>query len=196
MIGEAARSRLSCALIAIACLFATRVAAQEAPSAIARGRGLGWGVTAIAPLYLGPVRARDGREIHYLAPGGGVEGRVFYELANGIGLGALGGVAVHASTNTRALAAYRAAAEARWVIEIGMPELAPLVAVSIGALVAQAGAETVVTGYARLAAGAQIVLAPWAAIEISVALEGALGASAFADAIAWITPQAGVIFHE
>lgn len=188
------------ALVGIAALAlawaASPCAAQETASPIARGRSFGWGVSAIVPLYLGDVREHDGSIVRYLNPGGGVEGRLFYELPGGLGLGVQGGLMVHASENTRALASYRGAAEVRWVIEVGSLELAPIVAFSIGALVAQVDTETVVTGFARLFGGVQWILAPWVALEGGVTLEGAIAAGAFADAIAWISPQIGVTFHE
>ena len=37
---------------------------------------------------------------------------------------------------------------------------------------------------------------PWVALEGGVSLEGAIGADAFADAIAWLSPRIGVTFHE
>ena len=167
-----------------------------APSLIARGRALGWGVDAIVPIYLGDVRQRDGVPLRYLNPGGGVEARIFYELPGGLGLGVSGGVMVHASESSSALSAYRGAVEARWVVDVGSPELAPVFALSIGVFIGQVNDTSLVTGYARVLAGMQWILAPWVALEGGVSLEGAIGADAFADAIAWLSPRIGVTFHE
>lgn len=162
---------------------------------IARGRSLTWGASAIVPMYLGDVRERDGRAIAYLAPGGGIDGRVGYELPGGLALGVTGGIAAHASENSRALVSYRGAVEARWVIDVGA-DVAPLVGLAAGVFLAQLDAGLVATAYARVLAGMQILLAPWAALEIAISIEGALPFEAFADAIAWVSPQFGVSFYE
>lgn len=205
--GACAAVACAAAVCAAACMPAP-CAAQEAVteagapdaipplSPIARGRALGWGVDAIVPIYLGDVRQRDGVPVRYLNPGGGVEARVFYELPGGLGLGVSGGVMVHASESTAALSSYRGAVEARWVLDVGSLELAPLVGLSIGVLIGNVDEATVVTGYARVLAGVQWILAPWVALEGGVSLEGAIGGDAFADPIAWLSPRIGVTFHE
>lgn len=164
-------------------------------AAISRGRALGWGFAALVPVLFGDALRTDGRTIAYLSPGGGVEGHVGFELAGGISLGVLGGASVFASENSRALASYRGAAEARWTIDVGSI-VAPSFAIAVGVFFAQLDDVLAVSAYARVLAGAQIVLAPWAALDAGVALEGALAVDPLASPLAWITPQVGVSFYE
>ncbi len=162
---------------------------------IRQGRALTWGVTAIVPLLISDVREVGGRQLAYLNPGGGVEGRVGYELEHGLAIGVAGGVSAFVSENSRAVASYRAAIEGRWTIDLGAI-VAPTIGVAAGLFLGQLDAGMVPTAYGRVQLGAQILLAPWIALEAGVSLEGALGWDAFADSIAWITPQVGLSFYE
>lgn len=162
---------------------------------IARGRGLTWGATAIAPVLLGDVREGDGRAIAYLQPGGGAEGRIGFELPAGISIGGLVGVSAHVSENSRAFTLYRLAAEARWVLDLGA-DVAPAFGLAAGLLLAQLDAGIRATAYARLALGVDVLIAQWISLSVALAVEGALPGDAFADPIAWLTPQVGVVFYE
>lgn len=167
----------------------------DARSPIERGRAFTWGLAAIVPILLGDVRESSGRTIAYLNPGGGVEGRVGYELEHGIAIGVTGGVSAFVSENSRALASYRGGVEGRWTIDVG-GVVAPTVGLAAGVLMLQLDAGIAATAYARLLLGAQILLAPWVALEAGVSVEGALGIDAIADPFVWISPQLGISFYE
>jgi hypothetical protein len=190
---------LASAVLFVACsgllLLPSGARADAEWEAISRGRALGYGASLIAPILLGDVREREGRTIAYLDPGGGIEGRVGYELGGGIMLGAIAGVSVNASENSRPLSTYRLAAEARWTLDIGSI-VAPSFGLAAGVLLVQLDEGLVPTGYARALLGAQILLSVWAALELAIAIDGALPADGFAEPFAWIEPHVGITFYE
>jgi hypothetical protein len=188
---------LAAALAASAVLRSAPAAADDgsAPRTLARGRALVWGATALVPMIIGDAREIDGRLIRYLAPGGGVEARVGYELPGGLALALAGGVTAHASENSRSLGLYRVLGEVRWAVDAG-GEVAPLLGLGAGLLLAHLDRGTAPTAMARVLAGIEWLPAPWMAIEFSLAMEGALGGEAFADSIVAATPRIGVAFSE
>ncbi|MDQ3032994.1 MAG: hypothetical protein M3Y87_11290 [Myxococcota bacterium] len=185
----------SCVLACSSIARADDAEARDERSVIARGRALTWGFSAIVPILLGDVRETSGRTLAYLNPGGGVEGRVGYELEHGITIGLVGGVNAFVSENSRALAMYRGGVQGRWTIDVGSI-VAPVIGLAAGVFLAQLDAGMVATAYGRVLLAAQLVLAPWIAVEAGVSVEGALGMDAFADPIAWISPQVGLSFAE
>lgn len=188
---------LACALACSCVARADELVPEETDerSPIERGRAFTWGFAAIVPILLGDVRETSGRTLAYLNPGGGVEGHVGYELEHGIMIGVVGGVNAFVSENSRALAMYRGGVEGRWTIDVGSM-VAPVVGLAAGVFLAQLDAGMVATAYGRVLLGAQLVLAPWIAVDAGVSIEGALAMDAFADPIAWISPQVGLSFSE
>ncbi|AKF10678.1 hypothetical protein [Sandaracinus amylolyticus] len=172
--------------------------AVEAPPpqrAIARGRGVTWGLALVVPVLVTDVIEANGHVIDYIAPGGGVDGRVGFELSGGISLGVTGGVSAHASQNSRSLAMYRGGVEARWTVDLG-DMVAPSFGIAAGVLLVELDAGLQVTAYGRVLAGVQLMFAPWVAMELGVSVEGALGLDAFRDPILWVSPQVGISFYE
>ncbi|UJR85916.1 hypothetical protein [Sandaracinus amylolyticus] len=162
---------------------------------IARGRGVTWGLTLIVPILATDVIETNGRALDPFPVGGGIDGRVGFELSGGISLGVTGGVSAHASDNSRSLAMYRGAVEARWTIDVG-EMVAPSFGIAAGVLLAELDAGLGVTAYGRVLAGVQLMFAPWVAMELGVSVEGALGLDAFRDPVLWVSPQVGVSFYE
>jgi hypothetical protein len=182
--------------LCVACALAPRAArADDVHAAIARGRALTWGFSGIVPVIATDVRAADGSRIAAVPPGGGAEARIGYEIAGGLTLGGLAGISAHASDNTRSLVLFRVSLDLRWTIDVGA-DVAPFLEGGGGLLMAQLPGRLGATAYARVSFGAAWALANWVALEAAVALEGAVPGDAFADAIAWITPQIGVTFYE
>jgi hypothetical protein len=188
---------LAACIALVSAVSATRAAAQEGDSLgpLATGRAFTWGVAAMLPLLAGDVRESDGRLLRYLQPGGGVEGRLAYELSGGIALGVSGGVAAHASQNSRSLVFSRVLAEVRWTIDTGA-DLAPSLGIGAGLLLAQLDRGLAASACARVLGGIEWLLARWAALEITVAVELSLAGDAFADPIACVTPRFGLVFSE
>lgn len=193
------RRSLGIALATVVALAAVTARADEPPRSerpIDRGRALTWGFAVIVPVWLGDLREPGGRGLEYVNPGGGVEGRIGFELPGGLALGVAGGISAHASDNSRAINAYRGGAEARWTIDVG-EIVAPSFGIAVGFMLVELDATGIrPTAYARVLAGAQILFAPWLAMELGVSLEGALGIDAFRDPVVWVSPQIGLSFYE
>ena len=139
-------------------------------------------------------RIGNGLARSIFALGGAGEAHLGWEW-DGLTVFLAGGVSGHAASPEGALVTARTTLGARYTFDLGDRSIAPFFGGSVGLLLASLDAPLAATGVASLDGGVQLRVVSWLAIDLGVALEGALPGAAFADAIAWLSPFAGLSIH-
>lgn len=160
----------------------------------ANDRGITWGLRASAPVLLSDVRGGDGVARELFALGGAGEAHLGWEW-EGLTVFLAGGASGHAASPSGALVTARTTLGARYTFDVGDRTLAPFLGGSVGLLLASLDAPIAATALASIDGGVQLRLVSWLALDLGVALEGALPGDAFADAIAWLSPFVGLSIH-
>ncbi len=142
---------------------------EPSPSIEREGRGLVYGVSGSFLLATTPLTTVDVPDQPSLLPGWAAHGRFGMELPPGIAIALIvggGGMAVANGTPPLFL---RALAEVRYTIDLG--DVRPFASAAGGFFMMKAGPNLRATFTCEASLGIDIPLAPWAAIEGSLAIE-------------------------
>jgi hypothetical protein len=169
---------------------------EHAPSdpTLTTGRGFSWGGSIVVPMLLGDVRyAGSDERVPFYSPGGGVLGRIGWELPYGLAIYGIFSLQAFAVEAQQALLLYRGSLEVRWTIDTGTPVL-PFVTAGGSALFYIRDGVMAPTGGVHASAGIAYALAWWAQLEANVELDVAFPGEAFADTVMALVPSVGGTF--
>lgn len=160
---------------------------------LAHGRGLVWGASGAVPILVGDVRYAEppNAVAHYVAPGGGVDAHLGWELDGGLRVEIAGGIDAHAVDAQIAMARYRAGAQLRYTLDVGS-DFYPFFAVGAALVLFNRNASLAATMDVRALVGGGWWAAPWFGLELAVAVDVTPPGFAFTDTVALVTPMIGV----
>jgi hypothetical protein len=159
--------------------------------------GITWNVRALMPIVACGVEMSDGNRLTFEPAGGGAEAGLGYELGHGVALMLSGGLTAHDAHASGVLTTVRTGLGALWTIEAGPDWIAPQIGLSAGLLLAATERTGIAaTGYGSALVGARLRPLEWLAIDVTLALEGALPGAAFTDGVAWVTPSIALSLGE
>lgn len=144
-------------------------AAEHTPSIEREGRGLVYGVSGSFLLGTTPLTTVDVPDQPSLSPGWAAHGRFGMELPPGIAIALIVGGGGLAATNGTPPLFLRALAEVRYTLDLG--DVRPFASAAGGFFMMKAGPNLRATFTCEASLGIDIPLAPWAAIEGSLAIE-------------------------
>lgn len=187
------------ALIASVTLGTSRVRADDEteppnPSIERDGRGLVYGASAGFLLGTTPLTTVDVPDQPALQPGWAVHGRFGLELPPGIAIALIVGGGGLAAANGSPPLFLRALAEVRYTLDLG--DVRPFASAAGGFFMMKAGPNLRATFTCEASLGIDIPLAPWAAIEGSVAVEVLAPGDALRDVMVLaVLPRIGAGFR-
>lgn len=178
-------------LIAL-CTMAPSLAHAERPD-LTHGRGFVWGASGTVPILVGDVRYAEPPHsgARYVAPGGGVDVHIGWELDGGLRVEIAGGIDAHAVDAQIPLARYRAGAQLRYTLDAGA-DVYPFFAVGGALALFNRNNSLASTLDVRGLVGAGWWIAPWFALELAVAVDVTPPGFAFTDTVVLVTPMIGV----
>lgn len=158
------------------------------------GRGFTWGGSAVIPLLLGDVRyASSDAPVPFYSPGGGVMGRIGYELPYGFSALAIVSVEAFSVEAQKALILYRGGLELRWTVDTASAAL-PFVGVGGDLVLLSIGPSLDTTGGVHANAGIAFAVAWWAQVEVALAFDVIFPGVAFRDTVLALVPSVGGSF--